>query len=160
ELLAAELTRRGTDPRLLARLDGDGPDLERALWSLARIGGTDARERLLVELDAAEPAALPAAALLEVPRSEPGSPAEPRQGHAWGLREDALWTRYAVVDPSQVERQRALLLAIARIGGRRSLARLGVDLAERPGPDHRPELVARWTAAMQAVGLVCARGLS
>ncbi len=160
ELLAAELARRAGDPRLLERVDGEAPDHARALWSLARIGGIDARERLLVELDATEPAALAAAALLEVPRLEAGSPAVPVDGSGWGLLEDALWTRYAVSDPAATSQQRALLLAIARIGGQRSLVRLGVDLAERPGPEHRPEIVARWSAAMEAVGLVCARGLS
>ncbi|MFO7564593.1 MAG: peptidylprolyl isomerase [Enhygromyxa sp.] len=161
ELLAAELARRGADPGLLVRLEGD--QRERALWSLARIGGTQARERLLVELDAAEPLGIAAAALLEVPRQEPGSPAEPAleaSASSWGLLEDALWTRYAISDPAALGQQRALLLAIARIGGSRSLARLGVDLAERPGPDHRPEIVARWSAAMHALGLACARGLT
>lgn len=158
ELLAAELTRHPTDARLLAGLDAESR--ERALWSIARIGGVEARERLLVELDAAEPEAIAAAALLEVPRLEPGSPAEPLDGDAWGLLEDALWTRYAIVDPAAIGQQRALLLAIARIGGGRSLTRLGVDLAERPGPAHRPEIVARWSAAMHAVGLLCARGLA
>jgi len=155
ELLEAELARRA-DLRLLA----DGEQHERALWSFARIGGAQARERLLVELDASEPAALAAAALLEVPRLEPGSPAEPLDGDSWGLLEDALWTRYAVSDPTALGQQRALLLAIARIGGTRSLTRLGIDLAERPGSDHRPEIVARWSAAMHAVGLLCARGLT
>jgi cyclophilin family peptidyl-prolyl cis-trans isomerase len=158
ELLEAELARRATDPRLLDALEGDGR--ERALWSLARIGGVDARERVLLELDTAEPVALAAAALLEVPRQEPGSPPEPSEENSWGLLEDALWTRYAVSDPAATHEHRALLLAIARLGGRRSLARLGVDLAERPGADYRPELVARWSAAMVAVGLMCARGLT
>lgn len=158
ELLAAELARRSADPRLLTELEGDRR--ERALWSLARIGGSQARERLLVELDAGDPQALAGAALLEVPRLEAGSPAEPLDGDAWGLLEDALWTRYAIADPAEIGQHRALLLAIARTGGSRSLARLGVDLAERPGPDHRPEIVARWSAAMTAVGLLCARGLA
>jgi cyclophilin family peptidyl-prolyl cis-trans isomerase len=158
ELLEAELARRTTDPRLLGALEGEGR--ERALWSLARIGGVDARERLLVELDRSEPAALAAAALLEVPRHEPGSPPELLEGDSWGLLEDALWTRYAVSDPAATHEHRALLLSIARIGGTRSLVRLGVDLAERPGPGYRNELVARWSAAMVAVGLMCARGLT
>lgn len=159
ELLTAELARRGGDPRLLTALD-DGQRRERALWSLARIGGVDARERLLVELDAAEPAAIAAAALLEVPRVEPGSPPEPLEGDSWALLEDALWTRYALSDPAAISQHRALLLAIARVGGGRSLLRLGVDLAERPGPEHPPEIVARWSAAMHALGLLCARGLT
>ncbi|HVI02392.1 MAG TPA: peptidylprolyl isomerase [Enhygromyxa sp.] len=158
ELLATELARRGGDPQLLAALQG--AERERALWSLARIGGADARERLLIELDASEPAAIAATALLEVPRVEPGSPPEPLEGDSWGLLEDALWTRYAVSDPAATQQHRALLLAIARIGGSRSLLRLGVDLAERPGADHRPEIIARWSAGMDALGLMCARGLT
>jgi cyclophilin family peptidyl-prolyl cis-trans isomerase len=164
-LLKAELARRAGDPGLSSILDGAGSgelERERALWSLARIGGEEARERLLVELDAAEPQAPAAAALLEVPIYDPGSPAEPAvEGHgAWAQLEDSLWTRLALSEPGRLEQQRALLLAIARIGGSRSLARLEVELAERPGPDHRESIVARWVAATESVGLLCARGHS
>jgi hypothetical protein len=159
ELLEAELARRSA--ALLRLLEqASGPERERALWSLARTGGIDARERLLVELDAAEPQALAAAALLEVPPSEAGGPADPLEGSAWGLLEDALWTRYAITDPAASSDQRALLLAIARVGGTRSILRLGVDLSEQPGPDHDPAIVARWSAAMDALGLLCARGFA
>ena len=86
ELLRAELARRGADPTLLSDEAGHAgrvaAEHERTLWSLARIGHVDARERLLVELDAAEPVALAAAALLEVPRTEAGSPADPLEGSA------------------------------------------------------------------------------
>ena len=167
ELLAAELTRRAGDPSLLEALDAartgdEAPGVrERALWSLARIGGAGARERVRSELDGGRGeghSSLASAALLEVPRSEPGQPPEPSD--AWAQLEDGLWTRYAVVDPQDLDGARALLLAIARVGGSRSVARLSVDLAERPGPDHAPALVARWAAAMEVVGLLCARGHS
>jgi cyclophilin family peptidyl-prolyl cis-trans isomerase len=169
EALAAELARRPDDPGLRELTDGiaaggvegqAGLLRERGLWSLARIGGASARARLLAELDGGETLALAASALLEVPRSEPGSPPEPLEGGPWGELEDALWTRYAVTDPGALAQARALLLAIARLGGSRTVARLGVELDEIPGPDHGPEVVARWSAAMQALGLVCARGHS
>ncbi|PRP96489.1 peptidylprolyl isomerase [Enhygromyxa salina] len=166
-VLGPELARSPMAPQLTGLLgpshaeDGAGAQQrERGLWSLARIGGEEARERLLVELDRGDSLALAAAALLEVPRHDPGGAPEPLAGGPWGLLEDALWTRYAVTDPGALSHQRALLLAIARIGGARSITRLGVDLAEVPGPDHGPEVVARWSAAMQTLGIVCARGLS
>lgn len=156
ELLAAELARRAQDVELLARRERG----ERALWSLARIGGPEARERLLLELDAAEPLAVAASALLEVPGIDAGSAAQPELDGPWAALEDALWTRYALSDPAAIDHQQALLLAIARLGGSRSLARFGVALAERPGPQDRVEIVARWAAAMNGVGLMCARGLA
>jgi cyclophilin family peptidyl-prolyl cis-trans isomerase len=156
--LAAELERR-FDPGLLGVVDESGELRARALWSLARIGGADAAEEMLAALDGGESSALAAAALLEVPRSEPGSPPEPLDASPeWAALEDALWTRYALTDPLAIGQARALLLSIARVGGSRTIARLGVDLAEVPGPDHGPEYVARWTAAMQVLGIVCARG--
>ncbi|KIG15543.1 Peptidyl-prolyl cis-trans isomerase [Enhygromyxa salina] len=169
EVLAPELARQPMAPQLHALIDSSDPSVdearaqllrERGLWSLARIGGAEARERLLLELDRGESLALAAAALLEVPGNEAGGPPEPLAGGPWGLLEDALWTRYAVSDPGALSHQRALLLAIARIGGSRSITRLGVDLTEVPGPDHGPEVVARWSAAMQMLGVMCARGLS
>jgi cyclophilin family peptidyl-prolyl cis-trans isomerase len=160
EALAAELARR-FDPGTMRVADDADPLRERALWSLARIGSVEAREQLLVELDGGESSALAAAALLEVPRSEPGSHPEPLDGAPeWAALEDALWTRYALTDPAEIGQARALLLSIARVGGSRSIARLGVDLAEVPGTDHADEHRARWTAAMQALGIACARGWS
>ena len=157
EALAAELARRSRDPGLLALLDGDAPLRERALWSLARIGDPFAAELLLDPLDRGDDLALAAAALLEVPRAEPGSPPDPLDTEFAAL-EDGLWTRYALTDPASVRQARALLLAIARLGGSRSMARLGVDLSEVPGSDHRVEISARWSSAMLAVGIACARG--
>jgi cyclophilin family peptidyl-prolyl cis-trans isomerase len=162
EALAAELARR-PGHALRSIVDGDrGGQLEsRGYWSFARIDNVEAREWLLGELDGDEGSALAALALLEVPRSEPGSPPEPLDAAPeWAALEDALWTRYALTDPAALGQARALLLSIARVGGSRSLARLGVDLAEVPGVDHAPEHVARWVAAMQALGIACARGWS
>jgi cyclophilin family peptidyl-prolyl cis-trans isomerase len=167
DALAAELARDPTAPRLRVVLDSIGSNgssgsslRERGLWSLARIGGAEARDRLLESLDRGDSLALAAAALLEVPHNDAGDPPEPLPGGPWGLLEDALWTRYAVTDPGALSHQRALLLAIARVGGSRSVTRLGVDLAEVPGPDHGPEVIGRWSAAMTALGVVCARGSS
>jgi cyclophilin family peptidyl-prolyl cis-trans isomerase len=160
EALAAELARR-SDPGLLSVADDADELRARALWSLARIGSVEARERLLLDLDGAESLALAAAALLEVPRSEPGSPPEPLDGPPeWAAMEDALWTRFALTDPAALGQARALLLSIARLGGRRSIARLGVELVEVPGTDHADEHRARWAAAMHALGIACARGWS
>lgn len=160
EALAAELARRSSFDLLSVADDADELRV-RALWSLARIGSVEAREQLLFDLDGGDGSALAAAALLEVPRSEPGSPPEPLDGSPeWAALEDALWTRYALTDPAALGQARALLLSIARVGGSRSIARLGVDLAEAPGPDHADEHSARWAAAMQVLGIVCARGWS
>jgi cyclophilin family peptidyl-prolyl cis-trans isomerase len=160
EALAAELARRSSLEMLSVADDADELRV-RGLWSLARIGSVEAREQMLAELDGGESSALAAAALLEVPRSEPGSPPEPLDGPPeWAALEDALWTRYALTDPAALGQARALLLSIARVGGSRSIARLGVDLAEVPGPDHADEHRARWSAAMQALGILCARGWS
>jgi cyclophilin family peptidyl-prolyl cis-trans isomerase len=156
-LLDAELTRDVDHASLVRVLAGeDGPTRTRALWSLARIGGEQARARLQVELDAGDPAMFAALALLEVPPGEPGSPALPTG--EWAKLEDALWTRYAVTDPAALPSARALLFAIGRLGGPHSIERFAVDLAEQPTRAHPPEYVARWTASMEALGLVCARG--
>jgi cyclophilin family peptidyl-prolyl cis-trans isomerase len=159
--LAAELARRpGLGVRSIA--DGDERELQaRGYWSFARIGNDEARSWLLTELESEEISAPAAAALLEVPRSEPGSPPEPLDAlPEWAALEDLLWTRYALTDPAALGQAQALLLGIARIGGSRSIARLGVDLAEVPGPDHAREHSDRWVAAMQALGIACARGWS
>lgn len=158
--LAAELARRSNDA-LRSWVDNEGDPGARGLWSLARIGNDDARAWLLSDFADGELSAPAAAALLEVPRSEPGSPPEPLDGlPEWAQLEDALWTHYAVTDPAALGQARALLLSIARVGGGRSIARLGVELAEVPGPDHAEEHRARWAAAMQALGIICARGWS
>lgn len=166
ELLAAELGRRVTGALRDASAGVEGRDhdaralRERALWSIARIGGVDARDLVLAEFDGGQSVALAAAALLEVPRTEPGSPPQPLAGGPWGELEDALWTRLAVTDPSELGQARALSLAIARTGGARSVERFGVELAEVPGAEHTPESIARWLAGMRGLGLLCARGLS
>ncbi|MFV8751517.1 peptidylprolyl isomerase [Nannocystaceae bacterium ST9] len=159
ELIDAELARDPRHAGLARALSGEpGPTRTRALWSLARIGGEPARDRLLVELDRGDPNMLASLALLEVPTSEPGSPPTP-EGE-WARLEDALWTRYAVTDPSASTSARALVFAIARVGGPQSMQRFAIDLAEQPTRAHPPEYVARWTAGMQALGLLCARGYS
>ncbi len=159
DLIAAELARDPDHAALAAALRGEpGPTRTRALWSLARIGGELARDRLLAELDRGDPAMFASLALLEVPPSEPGSPPTPEG--AWAELEDALWTRYAVTDPAALASLRALVFAIARVGGPRSMQRFAIDLAEQPTREHPPVYVARWTAAMQALGLGCARGYS
>jgi cyclophilin family peptidyl-prolyl cis-trans isomerase len=159
ELLEAELARDARHAGLAQALTGEaGPTRTRALWSLARIGGEAARDALLAELDHGDPAMFATLALLEVPPSEPGSPPMP-EGE-WARLEDALWARYAVTDPAAVPSMRALLFAIARVGGPRSVERFAVDLAEQPTREHGAEYVARWTAGMQALGLLCARGYS
>ncbi|MCA9700676.1 MAG: hypothetical protein KC431_24330, partial [Myxococcales bacterium] len=67
--LAAELERAPLNARLQELLESEraGAGRARALWSLARIGGPVARDRLLAELDREAPLALAASALLEVP---------------------------------------------------------------------------------------------
>ncbi|MCA9684885.1 MAG: hypothetical protein KC457_22065, partial [Myxococcales bacterium] len=162
--LAAELERAPLNARLQELLESEraGAGRARALWSLARIGGPVARDRLLAELDREAPLALAASALLEVPVFEAGSPPEPMPGDPWGQLEDALWTRLALSEPGRDDdgtTARALLLAIARLGGTRSIERLGVELADQPGPDHPAPVVARWSAAMEALGMMCARGM-
>jgi cyclophilin family peptidyl-prolyl cis-trans isomerase len=162
QALGAELSRRPGDG-LRSIADGErGPELRaRGFWSLARIDDAEARAWLLADLDGESSSALAAAALLEVPRSEPGSPPEPLDGAPeWATLEDALWTRYALTDPAALGQAQALLLSIARVGGSRTITWLGVDLGEVPGPDHDAEQVGRWVAGMQALGILCARGWS
>ncbi len=157
DLLDAELARDPDHAGLARTLAGEpGPTRTRALWSLARIGGEAARDKLLAELDRGDPAMFATLALLEVPPSELGAPPTPEAG--WAKLEDALWTRYAVTDPSALASLRALVFAIARVGGPRTMQRFAVDLGEQPTRAHPVEYVARWTAAMQALGLMCARG--
>jgi cyclophilin family peptidyl-prolyl cis-trans isomerase len=162
QALAAELSRRpGDGLRSIADGKRSGELRARGFWSFARIDNAEARTWLLADLDGEGSSALAAAALLEVPRSEPGSPPEPLDGAPeWATLEDALWTRYALTDPAALGQAQALLLSIARVGGSRTIARLGVDLTEVPGPDHAAEHVGRWVAAMQALGIACARGWS
>ena len=146
---AAELDR---DPAAAALTDASHRD--RTSWALGRIGGPLAVDRLLERVSAIDPppsaAELAAVAFLEPPAGLPGEAPEPEG--AWATLEDALWTRYAVteIDDEAV----ALLLAAARVGGARSQQRLAADTAVVPD-DPDPQ---RWVAAMEAMGMLCARG--
>lgn len=171
EALAAELARAPGDPALRALWSADEAETRaRALWSLARIGGPVARDRLMAELDGGgQSRVLAAVALLEVPRHEAGTPADPdgRAGEQaspsearWSALEDALWIRYALAEPSALGTQEALLLGIARVGGHRSVARFAVALGDAPSSGWTAAERSRWTAAMRALGMTCARGLA
>lgn len=145
----AELAR---DLNAAAVTDAMGSDEDRArgVWAVARIGGVEAAVRLRELLDAsAHPTAVELAALsfLEPPEGElvEGSP--------WWQLEDAIWTRYAVTeDAAEIE---ALLLAIARVGGGRSQVRLAADIAELANDANTAR---RLQAALEAMGMLCARG--
>ncbi len=151
-LVQAELDR---DPQAeaidRAEHDDDPRWRARAAWTLARIGGPTARDRISgwladgrIGLDAST---LGAVGLLDAP----GADLEPRP-EAWATLEQRLWTRYAVTeDPAEAD---ALLLAVARVGGARSSAWLAADLAVLPAADQEP----RFVHAMEALAILCARG--
>ncbi len=153
-LVAAELAR---DPKSLAIETGlASTELlvrESAAWSLARIGGPEARDRLrpLLDGDAGASASMFAAlGLLDPPRHAPREAPEP--DGPWADLEDAVWNRYAVTE--KLDEAQALLFSVARLGGTRSMIRLAADLAPRPAPAELP----RYAAAMEATGILCARG--
>ncbi len=120
----------------------------RTAWSVARIGGPAAVDAMAAWLEGgagATSAHLAALAFLDPPAGEPAAEGESR----WRRLEDRVWARFAVSEsPDEVE---ALLLAIARIGGDRSQGLLAVELVDEPQPAGRD-------AALQAVGMLCARG--
>ncbi len=146
---AAEVDRDPASPALR-----DTTDRERVSWALGRIGGSLAVDRLLERVNATAPpptaAELAAVAFLEPPSGLPGEASEPEG--AWATLEDAVGPRDAVteVDDEAV----ALLLAIARVGGTRSQQRLAADTGVVPDASEP----RRWIAAMEAMGMLCARG--
>jgi cyclophilin family peptidyl-prolyl cis-trans isomerase/HEAT repeat protein len=157
QLRRAELARDLADPSIAEALASGDPELQtQGVWTVSRIGGEGALALLLPTLDAVgapsvdRSAVFSALALLEPPNQAPGAAAEP--AGAWRDLEDALWTRYAVTN--RATEVRALLLSISRIGGQRSSARLAVDLAPMPAPGAGD----RYHDAMEALGVLCARG--
>lgn len=151
-LVQAELDRDAGAEAIEQAWQGSDPELRaRAAWTLARIGSVAARDRMSawlsdgrVRLDAPTLAAfglLPA----------PGADEDPRDG-AWDEIEDRLWTRYAVTEDAA--QAGALLLAIARVGGPRSPARLAADLAVLPPAEDE----ARYVHGMEALAILCVRG--
>lgn len=156
-LLAAELARDAGAAAIEAALASEVVAVrERAVLTLARIGGVAARRKLLamvgdgrVEMTSSMLAAI---GLLSRPDDE-DSLASP-SAVQWTELEDALWTRYAIT--RRAEDAAALLLAIARSGGGPSVARLAVDLSELPGGDAADEL--RYERGMEALAVLCGRG--
>ncbi|MEX1365169.1 MAG: peptidylprolyl isomerase [Nannocystaceae bacterium] len=152
-LVAAELDRDPQAEAIERAWHHEDPAWRaRSAWTLARIGGPVARERLSerlgdgrIELDAST---LGAIALLDAPS---GGDEQPRDG-AWDELVDRLWTRSAV--PEDAAEADALLLAIARVGGERSPARLAADLSALPQPGER----GRYEHGMEALAILCARG--
>lgn len=154
-LVQAELDRDPAAAAIESAWQHADPALRaRAAWTLARIGSVGARDRMSawlddgrVELDAATLAAF---GLLPAPGADEEL-GEPRDA-GWDALEDRLWTRYAVTeDPAEAD---ALLLAIARTGGSRSLVRLAADLAVLPVADDEP----RYVHGMEALAIACVRG--
>jgi cyclophilin family peptidyl-prolyl cis-trans isomerase len=151
-LVDAELRRAAADAPLHDALNGEGELAARASWSLARIGGPQARAALGDWLtgqvdDERVPRLAAALALLE---PVPGDP-------VWTHIEDGLWRRYAVTEDA--EAGEALLFAIARVGGAPSIDRFAVELAPRiSGPEPGARL-SRRVAALEALGVLCARGI-
>ncbi|MBV1858221.1 MAG: peptidylprolyl isomerase [Nannocystaceae bacterium] len=119
----------------------------RTAWAQGRIGGPHAVDALAAWLEGeagATSAHLAALALLDPPPGEPN----PEGNGRWSGLEDAVWTRLAVTEaPDEIE---ALLLAVARLGGERSQARLSVMLEGDAKPAHG--------AALEVMGMLCARG--
>jgi len=152
-LLAAELDRDPDAPALAKLLAGpDSAARERAALSLARIGGTRAAEQFATWLgDGTKPmsaAMLGATAALAPPEAATGEPAEP--AGVWAAIERSLWSRYALSDSA--DEAEALLVAIARLGGRTSVRNLGVDLQEMGDDSGR-----RFERAAEALAILCVR---
>lgn len=137
------------EARELAREPGSlpvGRDA-RTAWAQARIGGPYAVDALAAWLEGdagATSAHFSALALLDPPPGEPNAEGTGR----WPGLEDAVWTRLAVTE--DLEEMEALLLAVARVGGERSQARLAVMLDADAKPEH--------AAALEVMGMLCARG--
>lgn len=152
---AAEIQRNPDAEVLRASLsDADSGVRARAAWALGRIGGDRAAAALAAALEdshrAPSAAWLAGLAFLDPPRTMPGEPPEP--SGVWRTLADGLWARYAVTEDEAMAE--ALLLAIARLGGRPSQRLLAADLAVVPSP----EGLGRYAAAMQASAISCVRG--
>ena len=153
-LEAAELHRDAANPAIAKAL-ADDARRGAAMQALGRIGTPLAVQRMLERFGAKDPplssAELAAVAYLEPPAGRPGEAVEP--SGAWFKLEDALWTRYAVTqfDDEAI----ALLLGVSRVGGARSQQRLAADAGAPPDGDDKP---LRFIAAMEAMGMLCARG--
>ena len=143
----AEL-RREVGPFLQASTSDDPLVVERAMWGLARLGRLETLSTMRGELDGDVSSyaieALAAFGLLDPPPGEP-------QG-IWRALEDALWEIYAVTQRSDVAR--SLLFSLARIGGARSVERLGLDLADAHGFDRD----GRSHVGFAALTILCSRG--
>lgn len=154
-LLQAELDRDASAKAVLAGLDSPDAALrERAALSLARIGGPSAALHFSRWVGDGEqpltPAIVGAVAVLAPPTGVPGEPPEP--AGVWSDLERGLWSRYAVAeDPALAD---ALLLAIARLGGRVSIRNLAVDLAALPSGAE----AVRFEHGAQALAILCVRG--
>ena len=156
-LVAAELERDPTAASITTALGSDDPVLvDRAALSLARIGGTAAAEVFSEWLGdgtrSVSPAVAGAVGLLAPPVGAPGEPPEPEG--VWANLERDLWTRYAVADDSALAE--ALLIAIARIGGRTSVRNLAVDLEQAPDAEENE----RFERGTEALAILCVRGHS
>lgn len=119
----------------------------RTAWAQARIGGPYSVDALAAWLEGdagATSAHFAALALLDPPPGEPDAEGTGR----WPGLEDAIWTRLAVTEA--LDEIEALLLAVARVGGERSQARLAVMLDGDAKPEH--------AAALEVMGMLCARG--
>jgi cyclophilin family peptidyl-prolyl cis-trans isomerase len=153
-LIDAERARDPEHAAIRAASDrGDPVARAEALRAIGRIGEDRALHRLVPLLDDPQARTIGwALALLDPPRDLPGAPARPTG--AWARAEDALWSRYAVTEDDDLEQLAGLSLAIARLGGPRSIDRLAADLAVVPGEAD----AERWALAMEALGTLCARG--
>jgi cyclophilin family peptidyl-prolyl cis-trans isomerase len=153
EWVGSALARDALDPALAGGL-ADGDTRPAAAWTLARIGGAQARDWMLEALrneeGESQEAWVGAIAFLEPPALEPGAAPEPVG--PWAELEDALWIRYASTDDDGMAQ--GLLLAAARVGGKASQVRLAADTEILP---HRGR-EARYRSAMEAMGILCARG--
>jgi cyclophilin family peptidyl-prolyl cis-trans isomerase len=147
EIARLERARDATAPPLRYGLDADGPARTRAALALGRIGGADAAPALIEVLEGADAASLVGLALLAPPRSAPGAPPEP--SGTWAELEDAAWIRYAI--SSAPDERSVLRLALARLGGKRTIERFGVELEGDPAVADQVEIAT-------ALGIACSRG--
>ena len=154
-LVRAELARQPKSEAIaIALSSGDAAMVDRAALSMGRIGGTPAAEAFSDWLGdgsrTISPAVAGAVALLVPPPDAPGEPPEPEG--VWATLEQDLWTRYAVADDAALAE--ALLLAIARVGGRTSIRNLAIDLEEPPPPEE----YGRFERGTEALAILCVRG--